>query len=118
MGKMVTLYKGVKVSDLKHSFIPGTMTTDISEALLWKERLESRKSKGIHRNIAHGKSVIISTNIDDEDILSEKEFQRAGVAEHDRQNCWTSQAKTKAQINIPIIYTVLDSRQIENLLYK
>lgn len=49
---MTTFYKGVLVSDLKaERYIPGTVTRDIQEARLWRDRIMSKKTKGIHRHI-------------------------------------------------------------------
>lgn len=107
-------YKGVLQSDLKHNYVPGTVTTNFNEALMWKERIESSKSKGAARNVRHGKAIIIEINFDGE-ILSHDEFQKAGVSEHNRNNCWTSQHKTKAQINEVVNYRVLTNEEINNL---
>lgn len=111
-------YKGA----LKSSFInrtrpylPGTVTTDINEALLWKERLQSKKTKGIHRNITHGESVVIEIIYDGEIACSE-EFQRSDVPEHQRGNCWTSVAKTKAQLNTPCSFRILSLEEIEMII--
>lgn len=107
-------YKGCLISDLKPDYIPGTVTKDFKEALKWKERIESSKSKGVARNVRHGKAIIIEINFDGE-ILSHGEFQKAGVSEHSRNNCWTSQHKTKAQINEVVNYRVLTNEEINNL---
>lgn len=107
-------YKGVLESDLKHNYIPGTVTTVFNEALMWKERIESSKNKGAARNVRHGKAVVIEIEFGGE-ILSHEEFQRSGVSEHTRSNCWTSQHKTKAQINSVVQYRILTTEEINNL---
>jgi hypothetical protein len=109
-------YKGVLESDLKTSYVPGTVTTVFNEALMWKERIESNKTKGAARNVRHGKSVIIEI-VYESDIATHEEFQRSGVKEHNRVNCWTSSAKNKAQINSVCQYRILDDSEI-NQLYK
>lgn len=108
-------YKGALKStfrDVTRPYIPGTVAISINEALLWKERIQSKKTKGIHRNVRHGDSVIIEIHYDGE-ISGSEEFQRPGVAEHQRGNCWTSLAKTKAQLNTPCRYRILDLSEIE-----
>lgn len=112
----VKFYKGVLESDLKSNYVPGTVTTVFNEALLWKERIESNKKKGAARNVRHGKSVIIEI-IYEGQITSHEEFQRSGVKEHNRINCWTSSAKNKAQINSVCKYRILNTQEI-NQLYK
>lgn len=109
-------YKGVLKSDLKQDFIPGTVTTVFNEALMWKERIESKKNKGAARNVRHGQAVVVEIVYDGE-IHTHEEFQKAGVAEHSRMNCWTSSAKNKAQINTVCSYRVLSTNEI-NQLYK
>lgn len=111
-------YKGV----LRASFdsgsqlrIPGTVTTSISEALMWKERIQSNKKKGIHKNIHHGEAIIVEIIYDGE-LAGFEEFQRSGVTEHSRGNCWTSAAKTKAQINTACAYRTLTLPEIEQLI--
>lgn len=112
----VKFYKGVLESDLKSNYVPGTVTTVFNEALMWKERIESNKRKGAARNVRHGKSVIIEIVYEGE-IMSHEEFQRSGVKEHNRLNCWTSSAKNKAQINSVCSFRVLSTEEI-NKLYK
>lgn len=105
---LIKFYKGVLVDDLCENFIPGTVTKDINEALLWKERAESRKCKGIHRHVRKGKAAVISIDLDADRLLDHAEFQRPGVSEHQRKSCWTSADKTKAQINHPVKYRVIE----------
>lgn len=112
----IKFYKGVLESDLKSNYVPGTVTTVFNEALMWKERIESNKRKGAARNVRHGQSVIIEIVYVGE-ITSHEEFQRSGVKEHNRCNCWTSSAKNKAQINSVCEYRVLTNEEI-NQLYK
>jgi hypothetical protein len=112
----IKFFKGVLESDLKNNYVPGTVTTVFNEALMWKERIESNKRKGAARNVRHGKSVIIEITYEGE-IATHEEFQRSGVKEHNRVNCWTSSAKNKAQINSVCEYRVLDDSEI-NRLYK
>ena len=83
---------------------------------MWKERIESNKKKGAAQHVRHGKALIIEITYVDE-IHSHDEFQKAGVIEHNRMNCWTSVAKTKAQINTMCEYRVLSDIEI-NSLYK
>lgn len=56
---MLTFYKGVLKSQLKHPYVPGTVTKDFNEALMWKERINSKKSKGAAKHVQHGESVVI-----------------------------------------------------------
>jgi hypothetical protein len=112
---MTTFYKGVKLSDLVKDYVPGTVTTSIAEALTWKERLESNKTKGVHREMRKGPSAVIQIEVTGE-IHDHSEFQKEGVAEHSRVNCWTSVAKTKAQINSVVSWRILTLDEIERLL--
>ena len=107
-------YKGVLESDLKNNYVPGTVTTVFNEALMWKERIQSKKNKGAARNVRHGQAVVIEIVYDGE-INTHEEFQKAGVAEHSRMNCWTSQAKNKAQINTVCHYRVLSVEELNKL---
>lgn len=110
-------YKGVLEEDLKKSsYIPGTVTTSMMEALMWKERIESNKKKGAAKHVRHGKSVIIEIEYHGE-LLECDEFQRAGVKEHNRSNCWLSTAKDKAQINTPVTFKILGLLEIESNLW-
>jgi hypothetical protein len=109
-------YKGVLLADLnKASYVPGTVTTKFNEALMWKERIESNKSKGVAKHVKHGKAVIIEILYDEASLADHFEFQRAGVTEHERINCWLSQAKDKAQINTAVNFKILTESQINNL---
>lgn len=110
----IKFYKGVLESDLKSNYTPGTVTTVFNEALMWKERIESKKNKGAARNVKHGKAVVIEIIYSDE-LGSEKDFQASGKPEHQRNNCWTSAAKTKAQINAVCQYRVLSVEELNNL---
>ena len=94
-----TFFKGVLLSDLKSNFIPGSVTTCIKEALMWKERISSNKVKGAAKHVRHGKSCIIKIVVDTSEFKTSEEFQRPGVEEHSRVNCWMNSVKTKAQIN-------------------
>lgn len=108
-------YKGVAKKDLERSdYIPGTVTTSFKEALMWKERIESSKRKGAARNVRHGESVVIEITFYG-DIKDHSYFQKAGVSEHERDNCWTSVIKDKAQINIPVNYRVLTKSELNEL---
>ena len=95
-------YKGLLVKDLKDNFVPGSVTTSLTEARMWADRISSRKTKGAAKHVRHGKSCIISFEIDEKNLLSHEEFQRAGVSEHQRKNCWMNQVRSKAQINTVI----------------
>lgn len=112
----VKFYKGVLKQDLGSNYIPGTVTKDFKESLMWKERIESKKNKGAARNVRHGESVIIEITYVGT-MHDHTEFQRAGVQEHKRVNCWTSIVKNKAQINTVCSYRVLSDTEI-NSLYK
>lgn len=111
---LVTFYKGVLCDDLKSGYVPGSVTTDIREALMWKERIGSNKQKGAAKHVRHGKSCIIKIVVDTTHFLSALEFQREGVAEHKRQSCWMNAVKSKAQINEPQTYTVLSDSELNN----
>lgn len=108
-------YKGVLESQLSARYIPGTVTVSFKEALMWKERIESNKRKGAARNVLHGISKIIEIEYDEKDLLSCDEFQRAGVSEHKRKNCWLNSVKDKAQINTCVNYRILTDEEIDKL---
>ena len=115
---MVTFYKGVLCTDLRDSYVPGTVTTSFKEAMQWCERISSNKSKGAARHVKHGRACIISIEHDESTLQQCDEFQKAGVQEHSRVNCWTSLAKTKAQINTPVKYRVLSDDDVWTLFRK
>lgn len=110
-------YKGVLCYFLDDKFIPGTVTTNISEAMVWADRISGRKTKGACKHVKHGKSCIIQLEFDETLLLTAQEFQRAGVKEHNRLNCWTSEAKTKAQINNRVKYSVLSEEQVQDIFF-
>jgi hypothetical protein len=114
---MIVFYKGVLKSQLKHPYVPGTVTKDFNEALVWKERINSKKSKGAAKHVQHGESVVIEILYDDSNnkILSAEEFQRQGISEHSRVNCWTAAAQVKAQINTPCEYRILSKEEQDKL---
>lgn len=99
---MITFYKGVLKKDLKNGFVPGSVTTSLEEARVWADRIRSKKSKGAAKHVRHGESCIISFQLDTKDFQSHDEFQRAGVCEHKRLNCWMNQVQSKAQVNSAI----------------
>jgi len=107
-------YKGVLVTDLKPGYVPGTVTAVFNEALMWKERISGNKAKGASKHVRHGKSVIVEIEYSGQ-ILDHSHFQQEGVTEHSRSNCWTSAAKTKAQINTPCNYRILNDSEINQL---
>ena len=107
-------FKGVLKKDLCRDYIPGTVTTSFREALAWKERIEGKPKKGASSHIRHGDSCVISIHVDETKLFGHEEFQRASVKEHDRQSCWTSADKTKAQINHPVAFEILDNHQIDH----
>lgn len=107
-------YKGVLATDLMPGYVPGTVTAVFSEALMWKERICGKKTKGASRHVRHGKAVIVEITYDGE-LLDSSHFQKEGVSEHDRLNCWTSAAKTKAQINTPCEYRILTDGEVNRL---
>lgn len=108
-------YKGVLKTDLRANYVPGTITTSFKEALMWAERISSNKVKGAARNVRHGKSVVIKIFIDDSMLKGHEYFQESGIAEHHRENCWTSAGKTKAQVNTPCDFVILTDTEINNL---
>jgi hypothetical protein len=109
-------YKGVLVTDLVSDYVPGSVTRRFNEALMWKERIESKKSKGAARHSRKGKACVIEIDFDESLLLSHEEFQRTGVSEHKRQNCWMSADHQKAQINTPVSYHILTTNEINNLV--
>ena len=106
-------YKACYKEDLKTNYIPGTVTTDIQEALKWYRIYSSKKKNkfDIYRN---GQPVIIYFDFCENLLFSGKEFQRKGVKEHVRKNCWTSSLKTKAQINEPVKVFIMSENQLLN----
>lgn len=104
-------YKGVLKSDLKSNYVPGTVAAKFMEAFMWYERIGSKKTKGAARNVRHGEAVIIEIEYAGE-LKDQTFFQLAGVQEHSRNNCWTSAAKDKAQINTPCAYRILPKDEI------
>lgn len=98
---MIKFYKGVLESDLFEGYIPGTVTTDIKVAAGWRDRIQGRKAKGAAKHVRHGKACVIAIEYEGS-LQSWEEFQRAGVAEHARGNCWTSTLLDKAQVNTPV----------------
>ena len=108
-------FKGALKKDLCSNYIPGTVTRSFREALAWKERIEGKPKKGASSHIRHGDSCVISIHVDETKLFGHEEFQRASVKEHDRQSCWTSADKTKAQINSPVTFQILDNCQIDSL---
>jgi hypothetical protein len=113
-----TFYKGVLKTDLKDSYIPGTVAKDFMTALQWQERIQSNKKRsGAARHLTHGESCIIEIQFDDI-LLSHEEFQRAGVEEHQRLSCWTSAVQDKAQLNTPCKFRILTNDEIDKLIWK
>lgn len=107
-------YKGVLISHLSEQYKPGTVTTNFNIAYVWYERISGRKKKGAARHVPHGASCIIAIEYDGV-LLEHAEFQRYGIKEHERENCWTSAAKDKAQINTVCKYRILSNEEINNL---
>lgn len=105
---MITFYKGVLISDLTERYIPGTVTTNIAEAVTWMDRISSKKRYGASKHIKHGPACLIKIEIDSSILKSHSQFQMAGVAEHDRESCWVNAGKSKAQINQPCSYSRVD----------
>ena len=114
----MVFYKGVLLADLnKANYTPGTVTKKFNEALMWKERIQSNKSKGAAKHVNHGKAVMIEITFDETILLNHDEFQRPEVTEHQRNNCWLSSAKDKAQINTNVNFRIHNDEDI-NKLYK
>jgi hypothetical protein len=109
---MAIFYKGVLRSLLNDNFRPGTVTKDFKEALRWAERIKGSVKKGPSRHISHGKSCVIEIIFDERKLHHHDEFQKSGVSEHDRKNCWTSIAHVKAQINSKVEYRVLTDEEV------
>jgi len=105
----MTFYKAINKKDFRVPMIPGTVTNNLDEAILWYRRYSSRKKnvRGAARHIKRGESIIIKFEFDESTLLGPEEFQRNGISEHERKSCWTSIMKQKAQINEhvnPIIF--------------
>jgi hypothetical protein len=92
-------YKACFDTDLKEGYIPGTVTTDLKEAIKWFYRYSSKKRRqfGIRRT---GTPIIIKFEFD-KPLLPPTEFQN-NMPEHQRRSCWCSSLKVKAQINEPV----------------
>ena len=99
-------YKGVLVSDLSEKFIPGSVTTELHVAEMWANRISSKKSKGAARHVRHGRSCVVEIEFDGV-LISHDEFQRPGVKEHKRLNCWMNAVKDKAQINTECAWRII-----------
>lgn len=110
----VTFYKGVLQKDLSNSYIPGSVTTDIKEALMWKDRISSKKNKGPAKHVRHGPSVIIKMTVDVSSFKDCKEFQREGVQEHLRDNCWMNTVRSKAQVNQVVPFVILTEQELSS----
>ena len=98
-----------------NELIVGSVTTDFKEALMWKERIESTKKNGHTRHLKRGKAVVISFEFDASNFKDHNEFQRSGIHEHGRKNCWMNINKTKAQINESVKVSILTTEQIDKL---
>lgn len=107
-------FKGVLLSDLRLGYIPGTVTTEFKIALSWKEVIDSNKCKGKARHVRHGKAVVIEIHYNGH-LADHEAFQRSGQHEHQRENCWISAAKNKAQINTVCEYRILTDPEIDRL---
>ena len=111
-------YKGVLVTDLEvKDYIPGTVTINIWEAQKWVDQIQTNKHNGRSRHSRKGIACIIEINFPEDKLLPGSEFQKSGVAEHNRISCWTSNLKTKAQINTALNFKVLSSDEIEERLF-
>ena len=109
---IVEFFKGVLVKDLKDGYIPGSVTTDIREALMWKERISGSKQKGAAKHVRHGASCIIKLTVDISLFKTCHEFQRSGINEHTRDNCWMNAVCSKAQINVPTPFIILTDDEL------
>lgn len=110
----VTFFKGVLQKDLSNSYIPGSVTTDIKEALMWKDRISSKKNKGPAKHVRRGHSVIIKMTVDVSSFKDCQEFQREGVKEHHRDSCWMNTVRSKAQINQSVSFVVLTDKELSS----
>lgn len=106
-------FKALNRRDMENAkgggFIPGTVTSDPEEALDWYYRYNvpqgkkiKNKEYGPKRHINRGEAVIVAMFLDVSAFHGADEFQRGGISEHARENCWTSATRTKAQINTPV----------------
>ena len=105
-----TFYKGV----LEEQVVDNKLIVG-SVALMWKERIESTKKNGHTRHLKRGKAVVISFEFDASNFKDHNEFQRSGINEHSRNNCWMNFNKTKAQINETVKVSILTAEQINKL---
>lgn len=96
----MNFFKAIRLDELKQDLIPGTVTNCFDEALLWLNRYNSKKKNGITRHIRTGKAVIIEFEFDENILKAPCNFQVKGISEHNKETCWTSILKQKAQINI------------------
>ena len=111
-------YKGVLVTDLEvKDYIPGTVTINIWEAQKWVDQIQTNKHNGKSRHSRKGIACIIEINFPEDKLLLGNEFQRSGVSEHSRISCWTSNLKTKAQINTAVNFKILSSDETEERLF-
>lgn len=115
---MPIFYKGTVTATVDDRFVPGSVTTDIRKALVWKERLESKKTKGAARHVTKGKSCVVMFSYEGE-LNDHSEFQRPGVSEHDRGNCWMAADKTQAQINTKVRNVrILTNAEVESTIQR
>lgn len=109
----VVFFKALNRADLESmkngGFVPGTVTCDPEEALDWYYRYHVPEGKrikskeyGPKRHLNRGKATIVAMRLDTSLFHGADEFQKSGTSEHERENCWTSAARTKAQINTPV----------------
>ncbi len=111
-------YKGVLVTDLEvKDYIPGTVTVDIWEAQKWVDQIQTKKHNGKSRHSRKGVACIIEINVPEDKLLLSTEFQRSGVSEHSRISCWTSNLRTKAQINTAVNFKILSSDETVERLF-
>ena len=111
-------YKGVLVTDLEvKDYIPGTVTVDIWEAQKWVDQIQTKKHNGKSRHSRKGVACIIEINFPEDKLLLSTEFQRSGVSEHSRISCWTSNLRTKAQINTAVNFKILSSDETVERLF-
>jgi hypothetical protein len=104
-------YKACFDIDLNKDYIPGTVTSDIQEAIKWFRRYSSKR-KGDFFIDRYGIPVIIQIEFDENLLKDSKEFHQAGKKEHDVSSCWVSSKKDKAQINDVVTYSVMSEQEI------
>jgi hypothetical protein len=111
----MVFYKACFVNDVIDTYIPGTVTCDIREALKWFLRYNSKKRTNydIKRS---GIPCLIKFNYNIDKLENARLFQSKGIKEHEICDCWTSNSKIKAQINSPVKVEFVKEREYINYI--